>query len=241
MVASALGVGDDARIGGEDAVDVGVDLADVGLQRGGQRDGGGVRAAAAERGDVLGVLADPLEAGDQHDRALGQRLAQPVRVDLHDPRVAVLGRGDHAGLRAGERAGLRAERVDGHRDQRVGDPLTRGEQHVHLARRRRRGHLLGEVEQLVGGVAHGRHDHDDVVALLVRADDPLGDLLDPVRVLHGRSAVLLHDEGHRRPPVLAPSARRRRPTNPTGGPPTTGRPPPPGRLTTGRLRAAMQG
>ena len=58
------GVRDDPRVGGEDAVDVGVDLADVGAQRGGQRDGGGVGAAAAERGDVLGVLADALEAGD---------------------------------------------------------------------------------------------------------------------------------------------------------------------------------
>ncbi len=36
------GVGHDARVGGEDAVDVGVDLADVGLERGGQGDGGGV-------------------------------------------------------------------------------------------------------------------------------------------------------------------------------------------------------
>ena len=41
------GVRHDPRVGGEDAVDVGVDLADVGVQRGGQRDGGGVRAAPA--------------------------------------------------------------------------------------------------------------------------------------------------------------------------------------------------
>ena len=67
------GVRHDPRVGGEDAVDVGVDLADVGVQRRGQRDGGGVRAAAAERGDVLGVLADALEAGDQRDVPLVQR------------------------------------------------------------------------------------------------------------------------------------------------------------------------
>ena len=52
-------VGDDPRVGGEDAVDVGVDLADVGVERRGQRDRGGVGAAAAERGDVLGVLETP--------------------------------------------------------------------------------------------------------------------------------------------------------------------------------------
>ena len=71
------GVGHDARVGGEDAVDVGVDLADVGLQRRGQRDRGGVRTAAAQRGDVLGVLADALESGDQHDLALVEGVADP--------------------------------------------------------------------------------------------------------------------------------------------------------------------
>ena len=60
---------DDPRVGGEDAVDVAVDLADVGAQRRGQRDRGGVGGAAAERGDVLGVLRDALEAGDDRDRA----------------------------------------------------------------------------------------------------------------------------------------------------------------------------
>ena len=43
------GVGDDARVGREDAVDVGVDLAAVGIQPGGQGDGGRVGATAAER------------------------------------------------------------------------------------------------------------------------------------------------------------------------------------------------
>ena len=36
----------DARVGGVDAVDVGIDLALVGLERGGQRDARGVRPAA---------------------------------------------------------------------------------------------------------------------------------------------------------------------------------------------------
>ena len=172
--------GHDARVGGEDAVHVGVDLADVGVQRGGQRDGGGVRAAAAQRGDVLGVLADALESGDQRDLPLVQRGPDPARGDVDDPRVAVRAGGDHAGLRAGERPGLRAERVDGHRDQRVGDPLAGGQQHVQLPRRRGRGNLLGEVHQVVGGVAHRRDHDDDVVAGLPGRDDPLGDALDPL-------------------------------------------------------------
>ena len=62
-----LGVRHDARVGGVDAVDVGVDLADVGPHGRGHRDRGGVRAAAAERGDLLGVRADALEARDERD------------------------------------------------------------------------------------------------------------------------------------------------------------------------------
>ena len=149
-----LGVGHDARVGGEDAVDVGVDLADIGLQRGGQRDGGGVRPAAAERRDVLAVLADPLEAGDQDDQPPVERLPQPARRDVDDLGVAVGACGDHAGLRPGEGPGLGAQRLDGHRDQRVGNALPRGQQHVHLPRRRGRADLSGQVEQVIGGVAH---------------------------------------------------------------------------------------
>ena len=68
------GAGHDPRVGGEDAVDVGVDLADVGLERRGQRHGGGVGAAAAEGGDLLGVGGDALEAGDDDDVALADGL-----------------------------------------------------------------------------------------------------------------------------------------------------------------------
>jgi hypothetical protein len=52
----------------------------------------------------------------------------------------------------------------------------------------------------------------------VRANDPLRDLPDAVRVLNGRSAVLLHDEGHRRPPVLASWDDAAGDPNPTGRP-----------------------
>ena len=56
--------------------------------------------------------------------------------------------------------------------------------------------LLGEVEQLVGGVAHRGDDDDDVVAGLAGVDDALGDPLDAVGVGDGGAAVLLHDEAH---------------------------------------------
>ena len=52
MRVELAGLGHDARVGGVDAVDVGVDLAGVGVEDGGEGDGGGVGAAAAEGGDV---------------------------------------------------------------------------------------------------------------------------------------------------------------------------------------------
>ena len=64
----------DARVAGVDAVDVGVDLAAVGLERRGERDRARVGAAAAERRDVV-VLVDALEAGD-HDHASGGELGR---------------------------------------------------------------------------------------------------------------------------------------------------------------------
>ena len=189
-------VRDDPRVGGEDAVDVGVDLADVGLERGRQRDRGGVGAAAAEGGDLLGLLADALEAGHDHDVALVDRAADPTGRDVEDLGLAVDVVGDHAGLRAGERPGREAEVGDRHRNQRHRDPLARGQQHVELTRRRQRAHLGGEIEQLVGAVAHGGDRDDDVVAGLLGVGDATGHALDGVGVGQRRAAVLLHDNAH---------------------------------------------
>ncbi len=100
--------GNDARVGGEDALDVGVDLAALGAECGGERDGGRVRAAAAERGHVV-VGGDALEAGDEDDLVPVERLVDAARADVHDLRLAVLRVGDDPGLRAGQRDGTVAE------------------------------------------------------------------------------------------------------------------------------------
>ena len=128
-------------------------------------------------------------------------------VMLDDARLAVDRRGEHAGLRAGERLGLVALRVDRHRQQGHRDPLAGGEQHVELAPARHRDDLLGQVDQLVGGVAHRGDDHDHVVAVALGGDDALGDPLDPLGVGDRRAAVLLHDETHRHRRAL-PDGRR---------------------------------
>ena len=60
----------------------------------------------------------------------------------------------------------------------------------------RRADPARQVEQVVGGVAHRGHDHDDVVAGLLRVDDAMSDPLDALGVGDGGSSVLLHDQAH---------------------------------------------
>ena len=121
-----------------------------------------------------------------------------------DAGLAVHRRGERPACEPGERLGLEAQGVDRHRQQRHRDPLTGGEQHVELAALGHRHDLLGQVDQLVGGVTHRRDDHRDVVAGLLGVDDAFGDPLDPLGVGDGRAAVLLHDETH----ALTPFGRQ---------------------------------
>jgi hypothetical protein len=188
--------GHDSRVGGEDAVDVAVDLAHLGAEGRGQRDGGGVGGAATQRGDVLGVLGDALEPGHDGDRARLDRVDDAPGRDVDDLGPAMGGVGDDTGLRAGEGPGVVAQLGDGHREQRHRDALAGGEEHVELTGRRQWCHLLGEVAEVVGRVAHRRDDHDHVAAGPFGVDDALGDALDAGRVGHRRAAVLLHDNAH---------------------------------------------
>ena len=89
--------GNEARVGGEDAVDVGVDLARVRAEGGGERDRRRVGAPAPERGDVV-IGRDPLETGDEDDAVGVERLMDSVRAHLDDLRLPVDGVGDDPGL-----------------------------------------------------------------------------------------------------------------------------------------------
>ena len=81
------------------------------LHDGGQGDGGGVRAAAAERGDVV-VLVDALEAGDDDDLALVEGLAHALGRDVLDAGLGVEAIGDDADLGPGEADGRLAQRSE---------------------------------------------------------------------------------------------------------------------------------
>ena len=77
-----------ARVGGHDAVDVGVDLDLVGLERDAERASGRVTAAAAERRERA-RLAHALEAADDRHDAGSDRGDKRAGVDLGYRRGAV--------------------------------------------------------------------------------------------------------------------------------------------------------
>ena len=52
---------------------------------------------------------------------------------------------------------------------------------------------LGEGDQIVGGLAHRRHDHDHVVPALLGERDVVGNRLDAVGVGYGVADVFLAD------------------------------------------------
>ena len=192
----APGGGEDPRVGRVDAVDVGVDLADVGPQHRGECHGGGVGAAAAERRDVA-VLVDPLEAGRDHDPAIIEELHDVVGGDRLDPGLRVGAVGADADLGAGEAHRLFPKRLDCHREQSHAHLLAGGEEHVHLAGAGALGDLFGEIDEDVGLVPHGTHHHDDLVPRLVPGHCLAGRGHDLLRVGHARPAELLNHQGHR--------------------------------------------
>src|SRR4029079_17487624 len=84
-----------ARVGSIDAIDIGVDIATVGMNRSRDRHRRRIGTAAPKRGDSLRLRVDALEAGDHRDFvALLETLDQFAPVDLENAgrSVGVAGR-----------------------------------------------------------------------------------------------------------------------------------------------------
>ena len=98
------------------------------------------------------------------------------------------------GLRPGQRDRRVAHVVDRHRAERARDPLAGREQHVHLARQRALGDLVGGGDEVVGRLAARREHGDHLLAVLARGDDPRRGTLDVLGARH-RGASELHHHG----------------------------------------------
>ena len=188
------GVGNDARVRRVDAVDVGVDLAALRLEGGGERDGGRVRAAAPKRRDVA-VLRDALKARDDDDAPRVEHAADGGGVERDDGRAPVRRVGANARLRAAHADRLLAEVAERHRHQRARDDLAGGEQHIQFARIGRAGDRFREFDEAVGRVAHRGDDDHDVGARAAGRGHALGGAADLFRVAKRRASVLLNDDG----------------------------------------------
>ena len=188
-------VGLDARIGGVDAVHIGVNLDLLRVQRRAQRDRRGVGAAAAQGGEI-GRAACALEAGDDHDVARGELALDPLGVDIADAGAAKRVVGEHAGLRAGQRDRAAAPfphlLAHGHGQQGAADHLARREQHVHFPARRAGADRLRQGDQIVGRFAHRGDHHRHRLACRGALRDPLGDRLQALDRADAGAAVLLH-------------------------------------------------
>ena len=68
---------------------------------------------------------------------------------------------------------------------------------------------LGQLDQLVGGVAAGADDDDDLVAGLLGADGPAGRRHDALRRRHAGAAEFLHDQRQGSGLLMAHSLGRR--------------------------------
>jgi hypothetical protein len=187
----------DPWVASVDAVDVGVNLADIGLDGGGNGNCGKVAPASAESGDPA-IGSFPLETGHNADESLLQVSVQTARSDIGDLGLRVHAVGDDPRLCPSERYALATEGIDRHGSESGGRLLAGGEQHVHFALCRIWGHVAGQLDQRVSDAAHGANHRDYFVSCIVSGHDPTGDIENAIGISDRCSAVFLYDKTHER-------------------------------------------
>ncbi len=188
-------LGHHARISGVNTVHIGIDLALIGLECGRERDTGGVRTAASERGDVA-FLVHALETGDDHHAALIQVLVDAPGINVLNACFAESTIGTNVYLMAGIGAGRATDPGQRHGKQRNGGLLAGSEQHIELARGWDVTHRFGQLDEAVGLAAHGGNHNHNVMALCAHPRHLFSNGSNAVRTSDGRAAVLLDDQGH---------------------------------------------
>ena len=189
---------DDARVGGIDAVDVGVDVAAIGLQRRCNRHGTRVRSAATECRDAA-IVHQPLKARDHRDLTARHRGAERAGVDVGDARARVRFFGADRELPAEPAARGGSHRLQGQREQARGDLLACGDDNVIFGGVVARIGLAAEVDEPVGFACHGRDDDRDLVTVRDFARDEFRHGANPLGARHRRAPEFHHDPRHLAP------------------------------------------
>ena len=186
---------DGAGVGGKDAVHVGINLTQVRVEHSGQGHRRGVRAAAAQGGNVV-VFVDALEAGDDDNGLLVQLRQDPFGVNALDAGVSVGGVGAEPRLPPGQGDDRIAHSLNGHGAQGTGNLLPGGQEHIHLPLGAVGIDFSGLGDEVVGGVPLGGEHHHHVMAAAVSLCDNAGHVADAVGVRNGASAEFLYNESH---------------------------------------------
>ena len=189
------GVFDDPRIASVNAIHIGEDLANIGLERGGDGDGGEVGTATAERVDHA-VRGDTLETGDNEGFPLIKESAHQGGIHVEDAAAGVGAGGVDARLAAGDGGGVHTLLLEGHGDECDRLLLAGGQQHIEFALARVFRKLLGHLDETIGDAGHRGNHGDNLIALVAGAFHPGGDIADSVESADGGAAVFLNDEGH---------------------------------------------
>ena len=136
------------------------------MQRGSNGHSAGIRAAAAQGRDVV-HLVQALKASHHHHTVAVQLVFNALGVQALNAGLGVGLVRAEARLPARQADGRSAHALQCHRQQRNADLLTGGQQHIHLAARRVVGDLCRFGQQVIGGIALGRHHHHHIVARIV--------------------------------------------------------------------------
>ena len=147
------------------------------------------------QGGHIAVAVDALEACHHHDAALIQLLLA-LGVHALDAGVAVIRGGVEARLPAQQGNHRVTHALDGHGQQRGGNLLPRGEEHIHLPLGGLFVDFGGLGDEVVGGIALGGDHHHHIVALLIGGGDNVRHIVDALGVLDGAAAELLYNQCH---------------------------------------------
>jgi hypothetical protein len=190
-------LGNHARVGRIDAIDIGVDIAAVGMDGGGNCHGRSVGTATPQRGDSIGLRIDALEAGDDRDLfAVPESVDDLGAVDLENSRRSVGVGGPDRDLPALPGTGLYTDRLQGDGQQSGGDLFARSHYGVVFAGVMHRRRIAAPFHQFVGLAGHRRHHHRDVMAGVYFAFHMTRDVADPVDIGDGRAAEFHHEAAH---------------------------------------------
>ena len=179
----------------EDPVHVGVDLAAVGAEYDRHCHRRYIAAASTQRSDVK-LLGDALKAGDDNYLTVVQLPMDPAGIDRHYARLPERARGLDAGLRSGQRDCRLALRPQRHRHQRARHHLTRREEQVHLSIVRVVGHLMRQIDQVIGRLTHSRNYRDYLGALAMIANDAVRHRHYSLGRRYRRAAIFLDYQRH---------------------------------------------